>query len=311
MAFGELFIKILPLYILIAIGFLVGRRSKLQAMDLAAINLRFLAPMIFFDAISHMPFAAQNVFMPIICFVLLSIMAGFTFWTTKKLTKSPKTPYWLSAACSTTNTGYFGIPVFIILFGQQNLGLYMLHVVGAAIFFFTVTTYLFIRSQYSLKQAMEKIIKLPIIHAMILGLICQQLNIHLPAVLDDFFVMLRNAYVVMGMMIIGLVIGSQSEEAKGFVFEWPLIIYSNAIRFILFPALSLGVVMLDREFFHVFSPMAQKIILLVSVLPMGADTTSLAAQWRMHPERIAALTLVNSLLALFVITFMLPILLQF
>jgi malate permease and related proteins len=311
MVFGEFFIKILPLYALIGLGFLVARRSTLKATDLAAINLQFLAPLIFFDAISHMPFAAQNIVMPIVCFILLSVLAGITFWTTRFLTKNPKAPYWLAASCATTNTGYFGIPVFIILFGQQNLGLYMLYVVGAAMFFFTVTTYLFIRGHYSFKHAMEKIIKLPIIHAMILGLICQQMNVQLPSVFDDFFVMLRNAYVVMGMMIIGLVIGGQSEDAKGFVFEWPLIAFSNIIRFILFPALSLGVVILDRQFFHLFTPMAEKIILLVSVLPMGADTTSLAAQWRMHPERIAALTLVNSIVALFVISFGLPLLVLF
>lgn len=311
MDFTSIFLKILPLYILIVIGFCVGRRTRIEASDLAVINLQLLIPMITFDAISHLPFAAENFIMPVTCFILLGILAVIVFNLTRWLSSDDKTPYWLSACCTTTNSGYFGIPVFIIAFGKDNLGLYMLYGLGATVFFYVVTTYLFIRSHYTLKQALGKVMRLPIIYAMIAGFICQAIDVKLPAVFDDFFITVRGAYVVMGMMIIGLVLGRQSEERKGFVFEWRLIAFSNVIRFAIFPLLALGVVTLDRHFFGLFSPMAEKIILLVSLMPMGADTTSLAAQWRMHPERIAALTLVNSVIALVVIPYALPLLLKF
>jgi len=59
------------------------------------------------------------------------------------------------------------------------------------------------------------------------------------------------------------------------------------------------------------SPLTAKIILMVAIMPMGADTTSLAAQWNMHPERIAALTLINMSLALIYVPFLLPLLIRF
>lgn len=310
MDFAPIFLKILPLYVLIVIGFFAGRRTRIEASDLAFINLQLLIPLICFDAISHLPFAAENFILPVTCFVLLGIVAVTVFYLTRWMSGDDKKPYWLAACCTTTNSGYFGIPVFLIALGEENLGLYMLYALGATIFFYSVTTYLFIRSQYTLQQAMGKIARLPIIHAMLAGFLCQAIDYRLPAIFDDFFVTVRGAYVVMGMMIIGLVLGRQSEERKGFVFEWRLIAFSNAIRFVFFPLLALGVVFLDRRFFNLFSPLSEQIILLVSLLPMGADTTSLAAQWRMHPERIAALTLVNSVIALFVISYVLPILLK-
>lgn len=178
-------------------------------------------------------------------------------------------------------------------------------------FFYTVTTYLFIRNHYSLKEAMKNIVRLLVLHAMMAGIICQLLQFQLPSVFDDFFEMLRGAYVVLGMMIIGLVLGRQSRRGEGFVFEWRLILMSNVVRFTVYPLMAMLVITFDRQAFQFFSPLAQQIILLVSLMPMGADTTSLAAQWNSYPERIAALTLVNSLVALFIIPFALPILLRF
>lgn len=311
MAFTELFLKIVPLYFLILIGFMVGRRTKVVASELASINLYYIAPLIIFDAISHLPFKPENIVLPLVCFNLLSLLGLIVFCTAKLMATDRKLPYWFTGACSTTNTGYFGIPVFISIFGIDQLGIYMLYVVGAAFYFYIVTTYLFIRNHYSFKEAIGKIIRLPILHAMLVALVCQAVDFRLPTVFDQFFVMLRGAYVVMGMMIIGLVLGRQSERGEGFVFEWQLILSSNAVRFLLYPALALSLVLLDWSYVHFFSPMAEKIILLVSMMPMGADTTSLAAQWNTHPERIAALTLVNSILALFVIPLVLPVLLAF
>lgn len=310
MEFFPFFLKILPLYAIIVMGFFVGRKTKLHAADLAFINLHLLAPLIVFDAITHLPMAVENFIMPLTCFILLGSMAGIVFALVKRLSDDTKKPYWLAACCSTTNSGYFGIPVFLMTFGTEHLGLYMLYSLGATIFFYVVTNYLFLRSHYTLKEAFAKIIRLPIMYAMLAGFVCQAFQWQLPTVFETFFINVRGAFIVMGMMVIGIVLGGQSEEKKGFVFEWPLILFSNVMRFAVFPSLALGLIMLDRYFIGLFSPMAQNIILMVSVLPMGADTTSLAAQWKMHPERIAALTLVNSVIALFVIPYLLPLLLR-
>lgn len=311
MEFLPFFLKILPLYVLIVMGFFVGRKTKIDAGDLAFINMQILAPLIIFDAVTHLSVAIENFIMPFTCFMMLGTVAAIVFHMVRLLSKDDKKPYWLAAACSTTNSGYFGIPLFLLLFGTEDLGLYMLFALGSTIFFYSVTNYLFLRSQYTFSQALKKIASLPIIYAMIAAFVCQGLSWQLPAMFDGFFVNLRGAFIVMGMMIIGLVLGSQSEGKKGFVFEWPLILFSNVIRFCVFPLLALGLVLLDRRFFGLFSPMAEKILLLVSVMPMGADTTSVAAQWKMHPERIAALILVNSVIALFLIPYLLPLLLKF
>lgn len=310
MDFTIFLLKIFPLYVLIGIGFLVGRRTTLQAGDLATVNLQYIAPIIFFEAISRLNFSAENVVMPVACFVIMSTLAALVFGVTKLCSKDVKLPYWFSAASVTTNSGYFGIPVFLILFSEKDLGLYMLYVIGSTIFFFTVTHYLILRSHYEMKHALQKIVRLPVLYAMLAGLVCQIGGWHLPPVFDQSFVMLRGAYSVMGMMIIGVLLSKQDEDKKGIVFEWPLIAASNFVRFAAFPLVSLGFVMLDHYTIGLLSPMARHIILLVSLMPMGIDTASIAAQWKMRPERIAALILVNTFLALVAIPLLLPLLLS-
>lgn len=306
MGFVEFFLKIIPLYALIGMGFLVGQRTKLSAADLARVNLQFIAPVIFFEAISRQDFSGDNFTLPLACIMLMGGMLTLVFMGARILASNPKTPYWLSAACANSNLGYFGIPVFMMVFGQENLGLYMLYLAGGIVFFYSAINYQFIRSRYSLREAVHQIARLPVMYAMVLAVLCQVFNWHVPAVFDDTITMIRGSYSVMGMMIIGIVLGRQSQNRKGFVFEWRLILFSNFVRFALYPALAITLVLVNREWLQFFTPMAEKILLLASIMPMGADTTSLAAQWNMHPERIAALTLVNTSLAMIYIPLALP-----
>lgn len=310
MDFTTFFIKIFPLYLLIGIGFLVGRRTKLRAPELAAINLQFIAPMIFFDAISRVPFAMENIFLPLICFALMGLVALAIFYGSRAVTSDEKTPYWLAATGSSSNTGYFGIPVFLLMFGEKDFGLYLLYTVGSALFFFSVVNFLFIRNEYDLRQSLKQMLRLPVLHAMVLGILAQLVGFQLPSIFDDFMLTIRHAYVVLGMMIIGLVLGHQSDRKSGLVFEWRLLLGMNVARYLLFPGMALAVVLLDRHVVDFLSPMAGNIILLVSLMPMAADATSFAARNNMHPERTAALVLANSILALFVIPLLLPYLLS-
>jgi predicted permease len=214
--------------------------------------------------------------------------------------------YWLSAALATTNVGYFGIPLAMIVFGPDILGAYVLYIMGGTVFFYTVTQFLILRSQYHFSEAIQRIFHLPVIYALIFGVIAQGFGLRFPAIYNDFFTLMRGAYSVLGMMIIGLILSRQGK----FDFNLRDIFGATIIRFLIYPAVTVGLILLDREGLHLFSPEAQKIMLMVSVLPMGIDTASLAAQWRMEPEKIATLTLVNSIMALFLIPLFLPYLLK-
>jgi len=307
MDFPVFFCKLLPFYILIMIGFLVGRRTKLNPADLAHINLFYIAPVIFFEAVSRVALTFENAMLPLACFLLMGGTAVIIFTLTSFFSKDAKLPYWLTAACTNSNLGYLGIPVFVMFFGQNQLGLYMLYLSGAVMFFYTVINYLLLRGRYPLSYAFINLGKLPFVYALLAGLACHLIGWKVPPVFHDALIMIQGAYSVLGMMVIGIALGRQSEASKGFVFEWPLIAFSSVVRIVIYPLTALGLVWFDKKFIGLFSPMTEQIVLLTSLMPMGADTTSLAAQWNMHPERIAALTLINMVMALFYIPFLLPL----
>lgn len=311
MDFVVFFCRILPLYFLILAGFMVGRRTKLNPADLAHINLYYIAPLVFFDAVSRTSMEAENALLPLACFVLMGIMAVLIFYLVKLCTNDRKKPYWLTATCTNSNLGYLGIPVFVMMFGQKYLGLYMLYLAGGVVFFYTVINYLLLRGRYQLRYTFINLSKLPIMYALMTGIICQIIGWKLPDVFNEPLVMIQGAYSVLGMMIIGLALGRQSKSAKGLVFEWRLVVFTNIVRVFLYPLAAMGIVLLDRHFTNVLTPLTEQIILMVSIMPMGVDTTSLAAQWKMHPERIATLTLVNTVLALIYVPLILPVLLLF
>lgn len=305
MSFVDLILKIAPLYVLMGLGFFAARRTALDAADMGALNMQFLAPVVFFEALTRMPFSAANLLLPAICFATMALVCACVYAVCRATLGKAQKTYWLPAALATTNIGYYGIPVAVMVFGPDILGRYVLYAVGGTAFFYTVTQFMILRSHYNIRAALAKIVRLPVIHALLLGLAAQMAGFRFPPLMDEFFALVRGAYSVIGMMIIGIILGRQ----KKFMFDTRDIAAATMVRFILYPALAVSCVFLDRAAGPFLPADVHKIMLMVSVLPMGVDTATLAAQWKTAPDKIASLTLVNSVMALGVIAVALPYLL--
>jgi predicted permease len=70
------------------------------------------------------------------------------------------------------------------------------------------------------------------------------------------------------------------------------------------PFLMMLVVFLDKNFFHFYSRDIYQIMILMSIVPLAANTVSYATELRTHPEKAAVAVLLSTLFALFYIPLM-------
>ena len=116
--FTTLLLKLLPLYVIISFGYFAGRFTEINQKTIANLLLNIIVPVISFGYITEVQFKISTIAIPItIC--LLSLFLGITFNYFAKALFKDSTANLVALSASTANFGYFGIPLFILLFGRN------------------------------------------------------------------------------------------------------------------------------------------------------------------------------------------------
>ncbi len=288
--------KLAWLYALIALGWVAGTVVGVRREPVANLLLYTVSPIVVFEGASTVPLSAATLSLPFLFLVICSILCGVFFAAAK--------PFWrdgtrnLAAFASADgNTGYFGIPVALALLGERSLGFIVLGSLGFLLYESTVGFYVLARGNFSMRESVRKMLRLPLLYAFVAGLLFQLLHLPLPEGAASVLANVRGAYSVLGMMVIGLGLTGLSVSA----FDCRLLLFTGIAKFLVWPLVILGILSFDAAFTHVFSQEIQRVVLLLSVVPLAANTVILSTVLDVQPRKAAIAVLVSTLLALAVI----------
>lgn len=294
--FLTIFLKLLPLYAIIGAGFIGGKYLHISKESIANLLIYIIGPVVFFGTIAVLPMTAQKLIFPFICFAISTIVS-ISFFKLSAYFIRDNRRHILAFASGTGNTGYFGIPVFLIFHPPSDLGTYTLGMLGIVIWESFIGYYIIARGHYSPKESFIKLLKMPLIYASILGILFAWMRIPLPSFFIDMVANFRGAFSILGMMIIGLGLSGM----RKLEFDWKFISLAFACKFIIAPAVILTFLCLDRSWLHWIDPIARQTLLIFCVIPLAAVTVIYATQLRLHPEKAATAVLLSTLFSLFYI----------
>ena len=295
-------LKIIPVYLVILIGWLGAKKFEVANDAIPKILLLLITPVVFFGSISQLSFTP--ILIPFIAFswipnTLSSAIAGRIF--SRYLTGADSKV--ISSAGSMSNSGYFGIPLYISLYGEKNLGIWMLMAAGATLFECTVSYYQLARSNFSVEQSRKKLLTLPVLWSVVLGLAFAAAKISIPKILMDMHREFRGAYMVFGMLIIGISLARM--EIKCSLNR--TLLFGIAARLFIFPICMVGVVSTDEMFFHFLTLEMRQVALLFGVLPVAANLIVYCSQFDISTELpgsiVFATLLISTLIAPIMVIF--------
>jgi hypothetical protein len=291
--FIDLFFKIIPLYVIIFFGIISGRFLKIKKDTLALLLIYIIAPIIIF----HGAFTTQLEFsylsLPVFFYILCSSIAIFIYKIAKNIWHD-STRNILAFASGSGNTGYFGIPVATAIFGVEAISIMAMIVLGFVLYESTVGFYLTARGSHSVKESINKLIKLPLIYAFGFGLIFNLLGIKLGYIYQDTIRYFQGAYTVLGMLIIGVGIST----IKKFGLDIKFLFSTLIIKFLFWPVVIFILILLDKNYFNIYQPKIYNYMILTAVVPIAANTVVYASLLKAHPEKAALAVLISTFLAL-------------
>lgn len=284
--------NIIPLYIIILLGFIVGKYMEVNLTSMAVVAIYVLAPVVNFGAMAQMKFTPEYVALPVLFFLGSSIIGFISYLTAQKLWKS-NTANLIGMGSVTGNTMYFGLPVVLALLGPEWVGVYALLNLGTFLNEVGLGYFFGARGNATLKGALIKVLKLPVVHAIWLGLIWNFSGAELPESFVRYWDYSIGAWVILGMMIIGIALSKQSKLD----IDLKLLAGMFTPKFILWPIFGFGLILLDKAFFQAFGNETYTMMAVVSSVPLAGNLVAYAATLKLHPEKAAAAVLISTLLA--------------
>jgi malate permease and related proteins len=285
--------QIIPLYTLILLGYILGRRLGIDRRSVAALLIYLISPVVFFHGLISRKFSGEILLIPVLIYILASL-TSFLVLVLGRFFKTHKSSNLIAFATGSGNTGYFGLPIALALWGSDAFRPVVCVIIGAVLWEVTCGFYLLARGHYSARESFKKVLGLPTIYAFFLGVLINFAGFTPSPTIDQFLNLFKGAYTILGMMMIGLALSSITRAH----FDWRAILLTIFGRFFLWPSLMLLLVALDQHHLHLFDHLAHKLLIFVSIVPTAANTVAFATELNIHPEKASSIVISTTLFAL-------------
>jgi malate permease and related proteins len=287
----------------IGLGWVAGRSLNVQPLSVAKTVIFILSPAVVFHSILTLELRAELLLLPLVVFVISVVALGISFWIASGIWKDAHRNI-LAFACSTGNTGYFGLPVAIALFGDKSAGLLILGSMGSLLFETTLGYFTIARGRHTFRESLVRAARLPAFYALVLALAGNLLGLILPAAVNDMFINARGAYSIFGSLMVGLGLSSVDRIQIDRAFMGLAFVF----KFLFWPAVMTAIVFADRQWTHLLAEEAHRILLLLSVVPLAANSVAYATELRTEPGKMATTVFLSTAFALFYIPLMVAVL---
>lgn len=289
---GSLAMKIFPLYVIMLFGFISSKNLGVLRESIAPLIVYILAPMVVFYSTYLTNINKSVVLLPFIFFGLCTIICLISYEVAKKIW-SDSTKNLVAFSAGTGNLGYFGIPLAFILLSPEAANIYVFTLLVSFFYEYTIGFYIVSKGTFTLKESLIKILKLPVIYAFFAGLALNLLEVKIPTHLLSFMESFKGAYTVLGMMMIGM--GLSTLKVREIDIKFVSI--TSFIKLIIWPLVALFVIWLDTHIFHLFYKDVYNVLLISSIVPMAANTVTLATLFKTKPEQAAIAVFLSTIFA--------------
>ncbi len=301
MILQTLLMNVIPLYALILLGFLIGKTTDLDVKSISTLMLYAILPVVMFGASGTMEFTSNYAVPPFIIASISIIASTTAYFVSRKIWGESDTRHNLLGMLGvSSNATYFGIPIALALFGKEWIGVYMMMVFPLFVLDCTLGYYFAVRGELTVKDALYRTAKLPIIYGAVAGLLLNMSGFEFTPLMIEYWHRFTGTIIILGMMLIGAGLAKMDR----FRFDRSFLIGVCCLRYLIWPMLGLLWVGFDLYYLQILSEQIHGMIILICACPLAANTVAYAVKANLYPALTSCMVLITTILALVFIPFM-------
>lgn len=286
--------KVAPLYANILIGYILARYFKVKREYVAFLLIYILGPFVIFFAVLSIEINMQLLFLPIFIFVFGSIIAFYILHKYKNEWDDASVNT-LAFTCGTGNTGYFGIPLAMILLEPSAANIFIFGTLASLLYENTTGFYATAKGSFTAKESFIKVLRLPLLYAFIAGVSFNLVGFRTPEFIIPYFEGLKWIFGILGMMMLGMGMKGFNLEKD---FDKKYIKISYFFKFIFWPGIVLAIIFVDKNFIGFLNEEIYKVMFLFSIVPLAGNTVTLAVLLKANPEKASFTVLLSTLISI-------------
>ena len=200
----------------------------------------------------------------------------------------------LKNSISLMNSGNYGLPVSQLVFAHNPIGvsIQIFILIFQNLLTYSYGLYNLLSTTTTLRGIIISLLRLPIFHALILGIVFQVFNIPLPEFVHIPLKELSDAFVAVALLLLGAQLAKIRLRFLHQVITWSLI-----GRLIIGPLLSLAIIYILK----IDGVVAQSLF-VASSFPTSRNTSTIAMEYDVEPELHAQVVLYSTLLSVITVT---------
>ena len=286
---------ILPIFVIMALGFVMQKKFDLNIQTLARLNIYFLVPGFIFVKLYSTNISFNlfgNILLFFILYVVILYVISHFIGNAIGLEKGEKTTF--SNSTMFFNSGNYGVPVNDLVFKSDPLAMsiQVIMLTLQNIFLFSYGIFSLQSIKIGKLKAALGYFRMPVLYAMLSGVLLNVYNVPIPS-----FIWVPANYIADAMIAMALfTLGAQVAKIK-FSTGLTTVYYSLALRLVIGPLIALAIIYI----FKVDGIVAQA-LLIGSAMPTSVNSAVIAEEYNNHPDLAAQIVLFSTLFSAITVT---------
>lgn len=296
----DILLSVGGIYLFIGLGYLAKKifDSQIDERSLVLFSIYFLQPMLVFWGLTVQKIDFSVVEAPMLFTAVTLLALGMSLWLSRLLFRERKDRSIATVASIIGNTGNLGIPLGIALFGEESV-IYTSVINLANVFLVnTIGVYFYSRGNFSMKDSLFNIFKLPVIWVGLLAIVVNYASVEISPHLLTPLKMGAYATMVIQLAIFGMYL--YSVEIRKI--DWRLFSFVTLMKFAVIPLMTVSLL----HFYHV-DPLVYNVVLLELIVPLAVMNVNLAALYDCKPSVVTFLVFGTSSIFMLYIFLFLPL----
>ncbi|MDA1777150.1 AEC family transporter [Bacillus cereus group sp. BY9-3LC] len=286
---------ILPILILMLIGAILQRKFQFNLKQLSTLITYCLMPAAVFVNIYDIRIEIDLLLQIIYYLMLYSlslIIVSHLISKTLKLEKGESAA--LKNSISLMNSGNYGLPVSQLIFSQNPVGvsIQIFIVIFQNLLTYSYGIYNLLSATKTIGSIIQSFLRLPVFHALILGILFQSFKIQLPNSILLPLNQLANGFVAIALILLGAQLSNIKLNFFHRVITWALI-----GRLLMGPLVAFAMIYL----LNIDGIVAQSLF-IASSFPTSRNTSTIAMEYQIEPELHAQIVLFSTLFSIITVT---------
>ena len=292
--------SILGIYIFILVGYFAKRQFKKQMDErtITLLSVYFLQIFLTFWGLLKRPIDTTLFMTPMIYLAVVFVALLLMFLLLKRLFSDQKERSIATVAALIGNTGNLGIPLGIAIFGEDSIPYTTVINLANVFFVYTVGVYFYSRGNFSVRDSLLNILKLPVIWAAIIAITLNLIGYVPSESVEKTLMMGAYASMTIQLVLFGIYLyGVKVRELSFRLTAW-----SVGVKFLLLPLIAFFIIRYTN-----LPTLVKGVLFMELMMPLAVSNVNLAALYECRPRETTAQVFISSILFLGIIFVMIEL----